>query len=588
MDFSGQLKQLFQPPVRPHPSTAELSVREGRCSAPKDFHWLDVNVPCRKACPAGTDIPAYLTAIAEGRHEEAYRINLQDNVFPAILGRVCSRPCEAPGRHGYEGLGDPVAICFSKRSAADFGRQDPVLLDPWFGPSGRRVAVIGSGVAGLTAARNLTLMGHAVTVYEKHARPGGMLIQGIPEFRLPRKIIDREIGQITALGIELHCNTAIGPDLPLSGLLREFDAVIMAAGTLKPNRPDIPGSRLEGIRHGLDFLLEVNETGRSLIGCRVIVIGGGFTAMDCARTAQRLGAETARWDLKVLYRRSREQMRVTPGELDELETEQIPLECQAEPVAYLGADGRVNGMRFRDAETGREFDVPADMVLLATGQLPDFAWAGESAELQHPELSEKLFAAGDYALGASSLIDAIAHAKRIAAQVDLFLTGEVRMHTTVHVEPAAATGRTPEMDLIPRQPMPTLPADVRNLSSEVETGYDHSMAQQEAARCYRCNYKFEIDQDKCIKCDWCLKARPRPECILMLKHIQRDGEGRVVSWDAAETMQEMNLIWINPDECIRCGACIRACPVDAINLQKVSLCIEPSITQSASSPKEQP
>ncbi len=543
---------------------------------------METNVPCQKACPAGTDIPAYLTAIAESDPDEAYRINLRDNIFPAVLGRVCSRPCEAACRHGYEGLGDALAICFSKRSAADFKSENRILLDPTFPPSGKRVAVVGSGVAGLAVARNLTLLGHRVTIYEKHPSPGGMLNQGIPEFRLPRPIIDREIGQITGLGVEIICNTEIGTDLLLSNLLEGFDSVVMAAGTLKPNLLNIPGHELSGIHHGLDFLREVNETGTADIGRSVIVIGGGFTAMDCARTAQRMGVQTAQWDLKVLYRRSRNDMRVTPGELEELENERIPLECHATPLAYLGAEGHVTGMRFRRTETGEEFEVPADAVLLATGQFPDFSWAGDISEIESIDLNNKLFAAGDYAQGATSLIDAIAHAKRVALDVDGFLMGRNRMETHVRVENATATGRTREMDFIERQPMPALPLSARDLPSEVERGYDTVRTIEEAKRCYRCNYKFEIDQDKCIKCDWCLKAKPRPECILMLKELKHDEEGRVVSWEATETVREMNLIWINSDECIRCGACIKACPVDAITLQKVSLCTEPVIQKNTS------
>ncbi len=580
MDFSGQIKTLFKSPERPHPPTAELSVKDGKGTSAKDFKWMKINVPCQKACPAGTDIPAYLTAIAEDNPDEAYRINLRDNVFPAVLGRVCSRPCEAVCRHGYDGLGDPVAICFSKRSTADFQTGGPVLLDPWFPPSGKRIAVIGSGVAGLTVARNLTLLGHGVTVYEKHASPGGMLNQGIPEFRLPREIIDREIRQITDLGIEIMCNTAIGSDLPLSGLLNEFDAVVMAAGTSKPNLLNLPGHELPGIRHGLDFLLQVNETGTADIGRRVIVIGGGFTAMDCARSAQRLGARTVQWDLKVLYRKSKEAMRVTPGELEELENEKIPLECHATPVSYLATDGKLTGMRFRNTESEEEFDVPADTVLLATGQFPDDSWIDARDNLHPPELNEKIFAAGDFAQGSTSLIDAIAHAKQTVESIDRYLMNEERITRYVQIENATETGRTPEMDHIERQSMPTLPTPERDLPSEVELGYQNHAAREESKRCYRCNYKFEIDQDKCIKCDWCLKAKPRPECILMLKELKHGEQGRVVSWESTDTVRDMNLIWINPDECIRCGACLKACPVDAINLQKVSLCTEPSITQT--------
>jgi NADPH-dependent glutamate synthase beta subunit-like oxidoreductase len=575
MDFSSQLKTLFKPVERSHSSTAELSVHSGEGTETKDFQWLDTSIPCQKACPAGTDIPAYLTAIAEDSPAEAYRINLRDNVFPAVLGRVCSRPCEEACRHGFEGLGDPVAICFSKRSAADFSKQDPVLLKPWFPASGKRVAVVGSGVAGLTAARNLTLLGHSVTVYEKYATPGGMLNQGIPEFRLPRDIIDREIQQITALGVEIICNMAVGTDLSIDKLIRSFDAVVVAAGTLKPNLLNLPGCDLPGIRHGLDFLLEANESGTVNLGDRVIVIGGGFTAMDCARTAHRLGAQTFEWDLKVLYRRTREDMRVTPGELEELDNEGVPVKCHATPLAYLETNGRLAGMRFRRTGTHEEFDVPADTVLLATGQFPDHSWAGETEGDPPCELSPKVFSAGDCAQGASTLIDAIAHAKEVGQQVDQFLMGAERLKTTVLIEPAKTTGRTREMDAIARHTMPTLPVQGRTLQNEVELGFEDSSAREEAKRCYRCHYKFEIDQNACIRCDWCLKVKPRTECILMLKELRHDDEGRVVAWDVADTMGEMKMIWINQDECIRCGACLEACPVDAITLQKVSLSIGP-------------
>jgi ferredoxin len=183
-------------------------------------------------------------------------------------------------------------------------------------------------------------------------------------------------------------------------------------------------------------------------------------------------------------------------------------------------------------------------------------------------------------LGATTLIDAIAHAKTTACEVDRFLMGSERMKELVRIEDAQRIGRTPEMDDIPQQAMPTLPLPERNLSGEVEQGLDAVAAIEETNRCYRCHYKFEIDQDKCIKCDWCLKARPRPECILMLKEIQHDDEGRTVAWKEADSMRQMNLIWINQDECIRCGACLKACPVDAITLQKVSLSTESVISNT--------
>jgi formate dehydrogenase major subunit len=277
-----------------------LSAQQGYTATARDMHWLQGNIPCQAACPAGTDIPGYLEAIYHENYAEAYEINLRDNVFPAVLGRVCGRPCEPECRHGWEGNGEPVAICFSKRSAADYqARNTPVILPPVFDTSGKKVAVIGAGVAGLAAARELARYGHSVTVYEKHKTPGGMLNQGIPVFRLPRDVVDLEIEQVKACGVKIECGVSIGTDISMDKLRQDNDAVVLAAGTLKPNMLDLPGKELKGIEHGLDFLLQVNEEGRTHIGKKVVVVGGGYTAMDCSRSAIRLGA----CRLKVYYRR---------------------------------------------------------------------------------------------------------------------------------------------------------------------------------------------------------------------------------------------------------------------------------------------
>jgi len=555
-------------------SFCALSKTCGQAGAPKDFQWLEKNIPCQKACPASTDIPGYLDAIYRGDHAKAYRINLRDNVFPAVLGRVCARPCEAACRHGWDGLGKPVAICFSKRSAADFGGQAPVVMDKWFPPSGKTVAVVGAGVAGLAAARNLALLGHQVTVYEKHNKPGGMMNQGIPVFRLPRNTIEKEIGQIEALGVKIICDAEIGKTIQLSALAEQNDAVVLAAGTLRPNLLDLPGKELAGIRHGLEFLLEVNETGTGDVGKTVVVIGGGFTAMDCARTAKRLGAQ-----VKVCYRRTAAEMLVTPGELEELEHEGIPMEYMVAPKAYTGTNGRLKTIRFVRTEMGApdasgrrrpveipgsEYELAVDTVLLATGQFPDTSWldaaSGES----------KVFSAGDFKNGASSLIQAIGHAKECVREVDRFLTGKERLKDVAVIEDVEETGRIREMDAVPLQPMPAIDLTHRDLPTEVETGFTADTSQDEAQRCYQCHYKFEIDSDKCIYCDWCVKAKPRPECILKIKELCHNADGTVAGWEIAEKQDDVNLIWINQDDCIRCGACVAACPVDAISIQKVS------------------
>lgn len=604
-----------RPPDAPTPYRHQaLSRLAGTGRAAKDMHWLAVNIPCQDACPAHTDIPRYLTDIYDGNYAAAYRTNLLDNVFPAVLGRVCARPCEKVCRHGWEGLGESVAICFSKRAAADFNPQaDPVVLEPLFPPSGQRVAVVGSGVAGLTAARELARYGHQVTVYEKHCRPGGMMNQGIPVFRLPREHIEREIEQIRRLGVEIHCNAPVGEAVALDALVADHDAVVLAAGTLRPNLLAIPGSELGGILHGLDFLLETNEHGDGPIGREVVVIGGGFTAMDCARTAKRLGAkldspEATDWqkrplaasgaNVNVYYRRSVQEMLVTPGEIEELDHEGIGMFTLVSPVSYVGKDGRVTGVCFvrtrlgePDASgrrrpepiAGSEFEVPADLVLLATGQFPDTAFiegslreslvagdqwlkSGGTPATAHP----KVFAAGDFANGASSLIDAIGHAKTCARAVDEALMGTRRLEDVALIEDDTATRRIREMDEVPLQPMPVLPRDARDLTAEVETGYAPALATDETQRCYRCHYKYEIDSDKCIYCDWCIKAKPRPNCIVKVSELVYGERGEIVDFVRATGSEDTHLIYINQADCIRCNACVDACPVDCISIQKVS------------------
>lgn len=573
-----------------------LSRAAGQARAPKDFDWLRKNIPCQAACPAGTDIPAYLDAIAHRDYAGAYRINLEDNVFPAVLGRVCTRPCEPACRHGWEGLGEPVAICFSKRSAADFlQRAEPVVLDRVFPDSHKHTAIIGGGVAGLTAARELARWGHSVTVFESHSTPGGLMVQGIPPFRLPREIIAREIQQIQLLGVDLRCGTTVGKDVLLSDLIEEYDAVIMAAGTHKPYVPELPGMERNGIAHGLGFLKGVNETGTGQVGRRVVVIGGGFTAVDCARTARRLGAET----VTVYYRRSEAEMYITAHEVEEMKREGIGFEPLSIPLGFEGEADAVQRVRFTTAMLGdpdasgrrasvalpdSEFVVEADTVLLGTGQQPDLSWMGDGELLgaviergclktgSDPQTAcPNLFVAGDFALGALSLIDAIGHAKDCARRVDTYLMGKTRFEEAALIEDADTTGRTRDMDAIPRQTMSTLPPDERGLANEVERGYNQDEAVTEAQRCYLCHYKYEIDNELCIYCDRCLKVKPVDDCIVKVSALTWDEDGRITGYDRSESSRDYNMLFIDQNECIRCGACADVCPVECISLQKVSL-----------------
>ena len=558
--------------VPARPLHAALSKESGVVGEAKDFHWLKTNIPCQAACPAGTNIPGYLEAIAQGDFAQAYRINLEDNVFPAALGRVCTRPCEPACRHGWKGLGEPVAICFSKRSAADFlSRNEPVVLEKLFPPTGKRVVVVGAGASGLAAARDLARYGHAVTVLEKHAAPGGMMVQGIPPFRLPRDLVEREIGQIRALGVEIKCGVEVGN---LDDLAKTYDAVVLAVGTTKVNRPDLPGVQARGVHHGLDFLKAVHAGETMTPGPRVVVIGGGFTAVDCARTARRLGGT----EVGVYYRRSVSEMYITPGEVEEMAHEGIGFETQVSPEAILENDGVVCGVRFirtrpgkPDAQgrrgfepvAGSAFEVPADTVLLGTGQTADTSWM--------PAVQpSKVVITGDFAAGARSLIDAIADGRRTARQVDALLMGGERLRDAVSIEAASGTGRTREMDELPRQAMPVRPLAERGPAVEVETGYAEEIARTEAKRCYLCHYKYEIDNELCIYCDRCLKVKPVEGCIVKVREMIYDEAGRITGYHRSTGAKDYNLLYIDQSQCIRCGACKDVCPVACIDIQKVS------------------
>ncbi len=583
---------------------SSLSIKNGTSSETKDIYWVKKNIPCQEECPAHTDIPGYLAAIYRGDFNTAYRINLRDNIFPGVLGRVCARPCESKCRHSWENLGNSVAICFSKRSSYDLNSSTkPIVINKLRNETGKKVSIIGAGPAGLTAARNLSLLGHTVTVYEQHNKPGGMMVQGIPEFRLPRNVVKNEIKQIELCDVKILLNCKIGEDISLETLYSSSDAVVIAAGTLKANIPSTVGINAKGIMHGLEFLLNFNSEKNLNIGKKIIVIGGGFTAMDCARSAKRTGCVSkyddkncsvlnSDVDVKVFYRRSQNEMLITPGELEELSSEGISMEFLVEPLEYLTENGKLKSVKLiknklgESDSTGRrkpiqipesEFLIDADTVLLATGQFPDHSWIkekfipkfGSRANPTYP----KLFFAGDFSTGAKSLINAIGDAKKCAEDVDHFLTGSKHKSEYVTIEDAPfSSERIIEMNKVDIHHMPTLDINKRLSDSEVETGYSYETAADEAQRCYQCNIKYEIDPQKCIYCDWCIKTKPRSNCIVRVSALKFGENDEITGYETAKTIEETKLIYINQEDCIRCNACVDACPVDAISIQRVSRC----------------
>lgn len=578
-----------------------LTQAEGESVHPRDIEWVETNIPCQVACPAGTDIPGYIEAINNGQLDEAYAINFRDNIFPGVLGRVCARPCEDACRHGRSPNGESVAICSLKRSSHDLGgslKVPPKIKES----SGYRVAVVGAGVAGLATARDLALEGHRVIVYEKHHRPGGMLVQGIPSFRLPRDVIELEINQVLSLGIELKCGVNIGNDETLDVLVQSHDAVVLAAGTLNGNRLDVAGNSLPGVEHGLDFLMEVNERGRRDIGSKVTVIGGGYTAMDVARTAVRLGADTT-----VYYRRGQHNMVVLPGEVQELLNENGAMNYFQTPYQFIGKTSveqveflktMINvkeGKQVLGIEKGSSINIDTDSVILATGQRADTQWVsgqtGESIMAGQLGLSivnefdtphPKVFVAGDFATGATTLIDAIAHGRKAALRVTRFLTGASSPTKKIKIErkkfatdfEGGRFPRTQEMNVIPIQPVPVINATDRIDGAEVELGYDQTLTDQAGKRCYLCHYKFEIDNRLCVLCDECVKVKPTDDCILPISDLSLDDDGSVVKYKqlckGESDSLYYNQLWINQDKCIRCGQCEAVCPVGAISIQKVS------------------
>jgi NADPH-dependent glutamate synthase beta subunit-like oxidoreductase len=453
------------------------------------------------------------------------------------------------------------------------------------------VAIIGGGPAGLVAARELKRLGHDVELFEREKILGGQMAWGIPEFRLPRDIVQEEVQAIVDSGIDVQLGEHVDCQR-LTEMAAEYDAVLVAAGAVRGIKLKIEGLEEDvGAISGYDFMQRYNMGDPIPVSGDVVIIGGGFTAVDCARSARRLLGEQHRVTA-IMYRRGEEHMSASPDEIWQLRLEGIDVGTLVNPARVRCEDGRVKAVIFDrnvlgdepedggkppiERVPGSEYEVPCDTLIYAVGQtrtieiLPERVEIGEKNRTTH----EKIFVSGDFHTGPLDVIHAVADAKDAASAIDEFLMGEKRLGRWVEIQQTDDTGRLRDHDLYTPAHLRTLPLEQRQGNEEVELGFSAEETEINARRCYLCNYKFEIDQDKCIHCDWCIKASPRA-CIHQLTRLFTDRDGAPTGHIKSSTAPDATYIWIESNQCIRCGNCHRACPTYAIPIRKADIVCGP-------------
>jgi formate dehydrogenase beta subunit len=585
---------------------------------PDTFHKV---VDCQWACPAHTPVPEYIRLIAAGRYTDAYMVNWESNVFPGILGRTCDRPCEPACRRGrveeaQAARPEPVAICRLKRVAADF-KDDHIenrMPRPVLAKNGKRIACVGAGPASLTVARDLAPLGYQVTVFDADAKAGGMIRSQIPRFRLPEAVIDEETGYVLRLGVEFRGGVRIESMQQL--LAENWDAVFVGSGAPRGRDLSIPGRHEAAaqIHVGIDWLSSVSFGHVTHIGKRVIVLGGGNTAMDCCRTAKRLGGE----DVKVIVRSPFDEMKASPWEKEDAVHEGIPiLDCLV-PKAFLHSNGKLTGMRFEKVkavrdERGRRQLVPTgepeqvfdcDEVLVAVGQENAFPWIERHIGVdfdEHgmPKLDATtlqssrpdVFFGGDAALGPKNIIWAVAQGHAAAISIDKFLHGE---DVTQRPAPGVTLVSTKmgihewsyDNEVAPdtryKVPWRDVNQVLRNIKVEVELGFDVKTAWKEAQRCLNCDVQTVFSTGQCIECDACVDICPT-DCITFTANgneadlrtrLRAPARHEEQPLYVSDTLKMTGRVMVkDEDVCLHCGLCAERCPTGAWDMQKFGLAV---------------
>jgi len=569
---------------------------------PVDASWLQCNIECQEACPVGTNCRGYLNLAAEGRFEEGYLLSREPNPVAAMCAYVCSAPCERACRRG--DIDRPLAIRAMKRFLVEWHEASGIPdVIPQITPREERVAVVGAGPAGIAVARELAVKGYRVAVFDSLPFAGGTMLIGVPAFRLPREAIEMDVRLVERLGVTFRYNTKIGPDIAFETLLQDFDAIAICAGAMDAVGLDIPGAELSGVQYGVDFMKKANLGEPLEVGRNVVVVGGGYTAMDCSRTSLRHGAE----NVTIAYRRTRSELVVDEEELGETEREGVRMEFLVSPIELVGEDGTLTGVRFirnklgePDASgrrspvpiPGSEFVVPADTVIPAVSQAADLTFLPVEATFEVARGRLKVdpatyatnvrgvFAAGDFVTGPATLIEAAGHGKKCAYAIDRYLGGRADVTVAANVKITSSwRHEMPEFyDVLPRQHIPMLPVEARmasrepevNFTTGVELGYSATHAVAESTRCLMCNYNIWFDPFRCVLCGACADVCPEG-VIHMIDVNQMKSEGFLPELEEAYGWEQGAAMILDEERCIRCALCVKRCPFDAITMERFEL-----------------